>query len=94
MLEETCLSLNGEKIFYRKIGNGIPIVLVHGFAEDGNIWDRQVDTLKDYSQLIIPDLPGSGKSVSVHSIPYESTIDDYADCIKAILYKVLHNDRS
>jgi len=85
MPEETCLSLNGEKIFYRKIGNGIPIVLVHGFAEDGNIWDRQVDTLKDYSQLIIPDLPGSGKSVSVHSIPYESTIDDYADCIKAIL---------
>ncbi|HEY4205829.1 MAG TPA: alpha/beta hydrolase [Puia sp.] len=37
-----------------------PLVLLHGFAEDSSIWDRQKDYLKDKYRLIIPDLPGSG----------------------------------
>ncbi|MGH2552479.1 MAG: alpha/beta fold hydrolase [Chitinophagaceae bacterium] len=27
-----------KKIFYRIIGSGKPVVLIHGFGEDGNIW--------------------------------------------------------
>ena len=88
MHEESWLDVNGEKIFYRKMGSGIAVVLVHGFAEDGNIWDKQVDALKNNFQLIIPDLPGSGKSVNRHRAPViglPPTIDVYADYIKAIL---------
>ncbi|HEX6846533.1 MAG TPA: alpha/beta hydrolase, partial [Chitinophagaceae bacterium] len=29
----------GKKIFYRSIGNGKPVMLVHGFGEDGNVWN-------------------------------------------------------
>src|ERR1700730_11739791 len=52
----------GTKIFYRSIGTGKPIMLIHGFAEDGEIWKYQSAFLEDQYQLIIPDLPGSGQS--------------------------------
>ncbi len=32
------LLYQNKKIFYRIIGNGKPVVLIHGFGEDGNIW--------------------------------------------------------
>lgn len=38
----------------------VPLVLLHGFAEDSSLWDRQKEYLKDKCRLIIPDLPGSG----------------------------------
>jgi pimeloyl-ACP methyl ester carboxylesterase len=39
-----------------------PLVLLHGFAEDSTLWDRQKEYLEDKQRLIIPDLPGSGKA--------------------------------
>ena len=54
--------LNGQPVYYRIEGKGKPVVLVHGFAEDGTVWENQVEYLKNKYQLIIPDLPGSGQS--------------------------------
>ena len=51
------------EIFYRKIGSGNPVVLIHGFGEDGAIWEELIDNLKDRYEFLIPDLPGSGKSL-------------------------------
>lgn len=69
------------KIFYRTAGKGRPVILIHGFAEDGNIWNRQVDFLKGHFRLIIPDLPGSGRS---ELIP-DMSIEGMADLIKEII---------
>jgi pimeloyl-ACP methyl ester carboxylesterase len=49
-------------LYYREEGSGLPVVLLHGFAEDGAIWNNQVDYLRAYCRVIIPDLPGSGQS--------------------------------
>jgi pimeloyl-ACP methyl ester carboxylesterase len=58
-------------IFCRDTGTGIPVLLLHGFAEDGTVWDHQIDALTGDAantgliegiRLIIPDLPGSGRS--------------------------------
>ncbi|HPF11790.1 MAG TPA: alpha/beta hydrolase [Flavobacteriaceae bacterium] len=38
------------------------MVLLHGFLEDGTIWDRYVDHLSKKYFLIVLDLPGHGKS--------------------------------
>lgn len=32
------LNYHNKKIFYRVAGNGKPVVLIHGFGEDGNVW--------------------------------------------------------
>jgi pimeloyl-ACP methyl ester carboxylesterase len=70
-----------KKIFYRMTGKGNPVILLHGFGEDGNIWNQQVEKLKNNNFLIIPDLPGSGQSELLEG---NCTISDYAEVIKAI----------
>lgn len=77
-------SYQSSKIFYRTIGTGRPVVLIHGFAEDGDIWANQIEFLKAHFQLIIPDLPGSGRSAVISS-QLAIGIEDYAEVIKAIL---------
>lgn len=68
-------------IFYRTIGKGKPVILIHGFGEDGDIWNNQVEFLKDNFQLIIPDLPGSGRSELVK----DADIETYSEIIKEII---------
>ncbi|ULQ56772.1 alpha/beta hydrolase [Flavihumibacter rivuli] len=48
---------------YRRVGTGkLVVVLLHGFGEDSRIWKHQENFLRDKFTLIIPDLPGCGKS--------------------------------
>ncbi len=72
-------------ISYRIEGKGKPVVLLHGFGEDSHIWDQQVDFLKQHCMLVIPDLPGSGRSTMMGHTVSDSSIDDYASCIHALL---------
>jgi pimeloyl-ACP methyl ester carboxylesterase len=72
------------KVFYRTLGAGKPVMLVHGFGEDGGIWSKQADVLSSSCRLIIPDLAGSGRSVMNDT---SWSIDDHADSLAAILNK-------
>ncbi len=75
-----------KKIYYRLVGKGNPVLLVHGFAEDGNIWKHQIDALKKNNLLIIPDLPGSGLSEMLDN---KASIEDYAEVIKGLADEVI-----
>ena len=69
------------RIYYRVAGNGPAVVLIHGFGEDGEVWNNQVPFLENNFRLIIPDLPGSGKSELVDDM----SIEGMAVVMKAIL---------
>jgi pimeloyl-ACP methyl ester carboxylesterase len=75
------ITYRSSSIFYRIVGKGNPLVLIHGFAEDGGIWQNQVPFLKDRFQLIIPDLPGSGRSDLIDDM----SIEGMAELIKDII---------
>jgi pimeloyl-ACP methyl ester carboxylesterase len=62
-MKENVLKSEEHEIFYRITGTGKPVVFIHGFGEDGRIWDLMTNHLKNEYQCIIPDLPGSGKSI-------------------------------
>jgi pimeloyl-ACP methyl ester carboxylesterase len=81
------ISYQNATIFYRITGTGKPVVLVHGFGEDGDIWEKQIDFLKAHFTLIIPDLPGSGKSELIADM----SIEGMADVIKKIISVELSN---
>jgi len=68
-------------IFYRTVGEGKTVVLIHGFGEDSDIWDYQVNFLKDHFRILLPDIPGSGQSEMVPN----ANIETYAEIIKSIL---------
>jgi pimeloyl-ACP methyl ester carboxylesterase len=78
-----------KKIFYRTGGKGKPVMLLHGFAEDGNIWNYQFKKLKEKFLVIVPDLPGSGSSEILEG---KILIEDYADVVKAIADAELFNE--
>ena len=79
MLKE--LLHQNKKIVYQVIGNGKPVIFVHGFGEDGNVWNNQAEYLKEKYKLIIPDLPGSGRSEMIDDM----SIEGMAEVIKVIL---------
>ena len=80
MSQETLSSARTD-LFYRKMGSGPAIVLLHGFPESGSLWRYVWDDLSANATVIIPDLPGSGNS------PLEGgcSIADMAASVKAIL---------
>jgi pimeloyl-ACP methyl ester carboxylesterase len=78
---EKILTIQGKKIFYRVLGAGRPVILIHGFGEDGTVWNSAAEYLKENFLVIIPDLPGSGKS----SLTDDMSMEGMADVIKTIL---------
>ena len=82
-MEKTIL-YQSKQIAYRTIGAGNPVMLVHGFGEDGNVWNIQVDHLKDKFYLIVPDLPGSGSSEMIKDMSMEG--------IAEVLHSIIHEE--
>lgn len=81
--------LQNRPVFYSVAGKGRPVVLIHGFAEDSDVWRHQVAALAQQHLLIIPDLPGSGQS----HLQQDMSIEAMADCVKHILNQELPNQK-
>lgn len=76
------VDFHNKKIFYQAEGKGKSVVLVHGFGEDHRVWKYQLEKLKENFFVIVPDLPGSGKSEMLET---GATIEEYAQVIKAVI---------
>lgn len=73
----------GSRLAYRKTGQGPSVLLLHGFGEDGAVFNSIIDQLKQHASILIPDIPGSGKSDLLKASSF--TIDSLAHAMKAIL---------
>ena len=71
-------------IHYRKLGDGPAVVLLHGFPEDGMLWEQIIPVLANTFRVIVPDIPGSGDSTLLNT---DVSIEDLADSISDVLYK-------
>lgn len=67
---------------HQENGQGIPLLLIHGFPHDHTLWEPQLEGLQDVARVIAPDLRGFG---IVEEVPHTMTMDDYAADIKALL---------
>ena len=47
---------------YKILGQGQPLVLLHGFLENSSMWDELIPELENDFQLLMIDLPGHGAS--------------------------------
>ena len=63
-------------------GQGLPVVLLHGFPLDHSMWDNQIEPLAQKYRVIAPDLRGFGGS---EVIPDAATMDQMADDVAALL---------
>jgi pimeloyl-ACP methyl ester carboxylesterase len=54
--------LHGERVTYRRAGEGPAIVLIHGIASSSRTWRAVIDGLAQRHTVIAPDLLGHGSS--------------------------------
>lgn len=77
-------------ISYTDAGHGTPLVLIHAFPTDKNLWDYQKE-LKKYFRIITLDLWGFGQSSYVDGNAI--TMAEYADEVYQLL-EHLHIDKA
>jgi pimeloyl-ACP methyl ester carboxylesterase len=56
------LNRGGVAIHYEVHGNGLPLLLSHGYSSTSRMWDGQIAALKDRFQVIVWDMRGHGES--------------------------------
>ncbi len=66
-----------EDLYYEELGEGSPIVFIHGWAMSGIVWHFQKKALTDSWRVIVPDLRGHGRSVAPMST--KLTLSDMAE---------------
>lgn len=76
--------VNGGKISYQERGAGLPIVLIHGFPLDGRVFDDQLAGLSDSFRVIVPDLPGFGRSAPAQAFTMRGLAADLRAFLKQI----------
>jgi pimeloyl-ACP methyl ester carboxylesterase len=76
------IRVNDKVLQYRVLGEGPPVLLIHGFGEDGDVWRYQVAALQNRFRLIVPDLPGSGASAFSEAC---GSIDAMASAMRELL---------
>jgi pimeloyl-ACP methyl ester carboxylesterase len=84
------LALEGVKLYYETIGEGFPIVFIHGLSVDCRMWNPQIEYFaKDY-QVIRYDVRGFGKSVFEGDAHAHIAADDLRDLLDHLEIKKAH----
>ncbi|MFN2388069.1 MAG: alpha/beta fold hydrolase [Actinomycetota bacterium] len=78
-------TIGGTRINYIDSGgDGAPVLLVHAFPLDAQMWEPQIEALGDRFRLIAPDLKGFGGSDAPQDRSLYS-MDSYADELAGVL---------
>ena len=76
---------SGLEIAYERVGEGPPLVLVHGGTVDGRMWQPQLAGLQDEFTVVAWEEPGAGHSSDV---PADFGLPDYAGCLAALIEEI------
>jgi 3-oxoadipate enol-lactonase len=76
------VQLPGLTLVYSDVGLGIPLLFIHGYPLNRQLWQPQVEGLGKEARVLAPDLRGHGESQAV-SGPY--SMETFADDLNAFL---------
>lgn len=81
------IDINGFRMWFLDEGpgekaTGVPILFIHGFPLNHQIWSSQIQTLSTTHRVIAPDVRGHGKSEATPG-PYK--MEQMADDVKALI---------
>ena len=83
---ENTISVGRRQIFVTEAGAGDPVVLLHGGgagATGASNYARNIDTLAGRFRVIVPDMPGYGRSSK--DIDHDDPFGDLASAIRGLL---------
>jgi pimeloyl-ACP methyl ester carboxylesterase len=76
------LEWGGARLCYAVRGSGSPLVLVHGLGGTVENWRALAPALAARHRVLVPDLPGHGRSEALPGAPH---LDVFADAVLAML---------
>ncbi|MGO4886315.1 alpha/beta fold hydrolase [Anaerobacillus sp. MEB173] len=68
---------------YISVGNGEPIIFIHGLGNNKHLWDSQHELSSRY-QLIIPDLRGHGENIDHTNITLPNVAADILELLNSL----------
>jgi pimeloyl-ACP methyl ester carboxylesterase len=88
------LQVNGISLHVADNGDGVPVVLLHGWPDSGYLWRHQVPYLVDHGfRVIVPDLRGFGQSerpTDVAAYALQNVVADVAGILDALGIQTAH----
>lgn len=72
----------GLDIAYERVGEGPPLVFLHGAGDDSRLWRAQLAALADEFTVVAWDEPGAGRS---SDFPASFALADYAHCLAVLI---------
>ena len=85
MLREAHVTVGGRQARYLEAGAGWPVVLLHAFPLNADMWRPQLEAVPDGSRFIAPDLRGFGPSRDSSPWPQPATMDQFAEDVGLVL---------
>jgi 3-oxoadipate enol-lactonase len=80
---------SGVAMSYRDLGEGEPLVLLHGFPLNGRMFESQMTAFSGSHRVVAPDYPGFGRSPRT---PAQPDVRYYAEGVRGLLDR-LHLER-
>lgn len=82
--------INDAKYAYQVIGQGQPVVLLHGFTGTKSTWSTVIEKLKFDFQFITIDLPGHGETITPSPRDMKACCADLAELFKHLDLSCFH----
>lgn len=77
------ININQLNYFYKDVGAGEPILLIHGNPDSSDYWDDLVPFLSANYRCIAPDLPGFGRSEIAEN--FDFTLEGCANWLQSFI---------
>lgn len=91
-LTEKSVQVDDHLVYYYEGGTGETVLLVHGFGAEKHIWAKFAKQITPKYHVIIPDLPGHGKTTQLQtaSYSYQSQVDRLYRFIETLQLNNIH----
>jgi pimeloyl-ACP methyl ester carboxylesterase len=84
------LDVDAARIHYEDVGDGEPVVLIHGAVSSGRCFVDHVPLLWDAFRVVVPDLRGMGRSDRVEDMPPSAWTDDTKELLDHLELERVH----
>ena len=85
MVRESRVDVDGRTIRYLEAGSGWPVVLIHAFPLNADMWRPQLERVPEGWRFIAPDLRGFGPDAPVPAGTQRTTLDEMAADVVTLL---------
>ncbi|MDC0657028.1 alpha/beta hydrolase [Leisingera sp. SS27] len=92
-IESGALQVNGQQIAYTRRGDGPPLLLLHGFPQTKEMWEKAAPLLARHFTVVTADLRGYGassKPEGAEAMSFRSMAADQLALMQALGYPRFH----